>query len=296
MIPLFLVDEDIKKWIAEDIPYWDVTTSLLPSKKAEGKIFAKQEGIIAGIYIVKRVFEILGAEFESQVEEGQLVSKKTQIAKVKGNIHSLLQAERLALNLLGRMSGIATLTAQMIEKAKTTNPKIRICATRKVVPGLGKYDKYAVFTGGGDTHRFNLSDMILLKENHLRLFSTITDAIKSAKEKTSFSKKIEVEVQNEEQAVEAVNAGADIVMFDNFTPVQVKIVVPKVREINSSILIELSGNISLENLDMYSLEGVDLISSGALTHSVKNFDLSMLLLDGTKKDNITPNNSKIPPV
>ena len=277
MIPLVLVDEDIKKWLAEDIPYWDVTTSLLSSKRAEGKIFAKQDGIIAGIHFAKRVFEILGAEFESLVEEGQQVSKKTQIAAVKGEIHSLLQSERLALNLLGRMSGIATLTAQMIEKAKTTNPNIRICATRKVVPGLGKYDKFAVVTGGGDTHRFNLSDMILLKENHLRMFDSISNAIENAKDKTSFSKKIEVEVQNEEQAIEAVNAGADIVMFDNFTPVQVKIVVPKVREINSDILIELSGNISLEKLDMYSLEGVDLISSGSLTHSVKNFDLSMLI-------------------
>ncbi|MHA2357718.1 MAG: carboxylating nicotinate-nucleotide diphosphorylase [Candidatus Heimdallarchaeaceae archaeon] len=277
MIPLVLVDEDIKKWLAEDIPYWDVTTSLLPSKKAEGKIFAKQDGVIAGLHFVQRVFEILGAEFESQVEEGQQVSKKSLIAKVKGHIQSLLQAERLALNLLGRMSGIATFTAQMIEKARTFNPNIRICATRKVVPGLGKYDKYAVVKGGGDTHRFNLSDMILLKENHLSLFNSISDAITSAKEKTSFSKKIEVEIQNEEQAVEAVYAGADIIMFDNFSPVQVKIVVPKVREINSDILIELSGNISLENLDMYSLEGIDLISSGALTHSVKNFDLTMLI-------------------
>jgi nicotinate-nucleotide pyrophosphorylase (carboxylating) len=277
MIPLFLVDKDIIQWLTEDIPYWDVTSSLLPEKKSQGKIYAKQEGIIAGVNIVKRVFEITGSDFNSQVSDGQHVKKKDLIAIVKGDIRALLQAERLALNLLGRMSGIATLTAQMVEIARKTNENIKICATRKVVPGLGKYDKYAVISGGGDTHRFNLSDMILLKENHLRLFNTITEAITKAKEKTSFSKKIEVEVRNEEEALEAVKAGADIVMLDNFTPVQVKIIIPKVREVNPDILIELSGNITLDNLDMYSLKGVDLISSGSLTHSVKNFDLTMLV-------------------
>lgn len=277
MIPLFLIDEDIKKWLGEDIPYWDVTTSLLPCKKAQARIFAKQDGIIAGIHVTQRVFEVMGAEFKSLVEEGQKVAKKDEIALIKGDIHSLLQAERLALNLLGRMSGIATMTSEMIEKARKSNQNIRICATRKVVPGLSKYDKFAVVAGGGDTHRFNLSDMILLKENHLRMFESITQAVTSAKEITSFSKKIEVEVRNEEEAVEATEAGADIVMLDNFTPVQVKIIIPKIRKTNPNILIELSGNINLDNLELYSLEGVNLISSGSLTHSVNNFDLTMLI-------------------
>ncbi|MHA1953731.1 MAG: carboxylating nicotinate-nucleotide diphosphorylase, partial [Candidatus Heimdallarchaeaceae archaeon] len=226
MIPQALVDEDIKKWLAEDISFWDITTSLLAKKAANGKVYSKQEGVVAGIQIAKRVFELMGAEFESLVEDGQHVDKKTQIASVKGDIHSLLQAERLALNLLGRMSGIATQTATMIEKARSVNSNIRICATRKIVPGLSKYDKFAVTIGGGDTHRFNLSDMILLKENHLSMFGSITEAIEKAKEKTSFSKKVEVEVQNEEQALESVEAGADILMLDNFTPVQAKIVIP----------------------------------------------------------------------
>ncbi|GAH64122.1 unnamed protein product, partial [marine sediment metagenome] len=131
--------------------------------------------------------------------------------------------------------------------------------------------------GGGDTHRFNLSDMILLKENHLKMFNSISEAVTKAKETISFSKKIEVEVQNEEQAIEASKAGADIVMLDNFSPQQAKHVISKIKAINDSILIELSGNISLDNLEIYSFEGIDLISSGALTHSVKNFDLSMLI-------------------
>ncbi|NPD88137.1 MAG: carboxylating nicotinate-nucleotide diphosphorylase [Asgard group archaeon] len=277
MIPQLLLDEDIKNWLSEDISYWDITTALLPQKNVKGKIYSKQEGVIAGTLIAKRIFELMGAEYEITVGDGQHVSKKTQIASVKGNIHSLLQAERLALNLLGRMSGIATQTAIMLEKAQSVNSTIRICATRKIVPGLSKYDKFAVTVGGGDTHRFNLSDMILLKENHLRMFESITKAIEKAKERTSFSKKIEVEVQNEEEALEAVKAGADIVMLDNFTPDQAKIIIPKIREVNSNISIELSGNINLNNLDMYSLEGVDLISSGSLTHSVKNFDLTMLI-------------------
>ncbi|MBY9001403.1 MAG: carboxylating.nicotinate-nucleotide diphosphorylase, partial [Candidatus Heimdallarchaeota archaeon] len=143
--------------------------------------------------------------------------------------------------------------------------------------GLSKYDKYAVFIGGGDTHRFNLSDMVLLKENHLRMFNSITEAISLAKSKISFSKKIEVEVQNEEQAIEATEAGANIIMLDNFTPQKAKHVISKIKLINDSVLIELSGNINTDNLEIYAFEGIDLISSGSLTHSVKNFDLTMLI-------------------
>ncbi len=277
MIPLVLVDEDIKKWIEEDIPYWDVTTSLLPSKKAEGKIYTKQAGIVAGLLFVKRIFEFLGAECEILVNEGESVSPKTAVAIVKGDILSLLQAERVSLNILGRLSGIATQTSKMAEIAQKTNPSLRICATRKVVPGLGKYDKYAVVIGGGDTHRFNLSDNVLLKENHLRSFRSLTEAIQKAKSETSFSKKIEVEVQNEDQALEAANAGADIIMLDNFSPELARKTIPKVKSIKNDSLIELSGNINLENLSSYALEGVDLISSGALTHSVTNFDYTMLI-------------------
>jgi len=277
MIPLVLVDEDIKKWIEEDIPYWDVTTSLLPCINAKGKIYSKQEGVVAGLVFIKRIFEFLGSELDILVKEGEKVSKKTAVASFNGNIHNLLQAERVSLNILGRLSGIATQTAKMIEIAHKVNPQLKICATRKVVPGLGKYDKYAVVVGGGDTHRFNLSDMILLKENHLRGFSSITEAIKKAQEATSFSKKIEVEVQNEEQAMEAAKAGVDIIMLDNFSPQLIKLTIPKIKLIKKDVLIELSGNISLENLQEFVLEGVDLISSGSLTHSVKNFDFTMLI-------------------
>ena len=277
MFPTPLIDEDIKKWIKDDITYWDVTTSLIPNIQAEATIIAKQQGIIAGLQVMQRVFEIFGAKFEALVEEGQEVEKKTTIAKVSGPIHSLLQAERIALNIFGRMSGIATLTARMVEKAKEFNPNLRICATRKVAPGLGKYDKYAVMIGGGDTHRFNLSDMILLKENHLQFFLSITHAIEEARKRTSFSKKIEIEVKNEEEALEAAEAKPDIIMLDNFSPVQSKHVIPKIREINPTVLIELSGNITIENIQDYPLEDVDLISSGSLTHSVKNFDVTMLI-------------------
>ncbi len=276
MINEVRIEEDVKRWIAEDISFWDITTSLIPKSKAEAKIFSKQEGIIAGLRIAEKIFEMMGADFKPLVEEGERVAKKAQIASIKGDIHALLQAERLALNILGRLSGIATHTAMMIEVAKETNPEIRICGTRKTVPGLSIYDKYAIVVGGGDTHRFNLSDMILLKENHLQKFRSISDAISVAKSKTSFSKKIEVEVQNEEQAIEAVTAGVDIVMFDNFSPIQVKHTISKIKKLELNVLVELSGNINLDNINHYSIEGVNLISSGALTHSVKNFDLTML--------------------
>ncbi|OLS30585.1 MAG: putative nicotinate-nucleotide pyrophosphorylase [carboxylating] [Candidatus Heimdallarchaeota archaeon AB_125] len=232
MIPPVLVDEDIKRWIEEDIPYWDVTTSLLPSKKTEGKIYTKQEGVVAGLIFVKRIFEFLGAECEILTKEGEKVSKATTVAIVKGDIHSLLQAERVSLNILGRLSGIATKTAIMVEIANRENPELKICATRKIVPGLSKYDKYAVVTGGGDTHRFNLSDMILLKENHLRGFDSLTLAIRTAKSKTSFSKKVEVEIQTKEQAIEATKAGADIIMLDNFSPQEAKETIELIKKIN----------------------------------------------------------------
>ncbi|MCG3216487.1 MAG: carboxylating nicotinate-nucleotide diphosphorylase [Candidatus Heimdallarchaeota archaeon] len=277
MIPQTVIDQDIKKWIAEDISYWDVTANLLPAAQAKGKIFTKQEGIIAGLNIFKRVFDLLGTQVDLLVEEGNIVKNKTPVATVKGPIANLLQGERLALNLLGRMSGIATHTAKMIDVVKKSNPSIRICATRKTVPGLGKYDKYSVVLGGGDTHRFNLSDMVLLKENHLKMFKSITESITLAKAKTSFSKKIEIEVQNEEQALEASEAGADIIMLDNFSPVQAKLTISKIREINANILIELSGNINIGNIENYVIDGVDLISSGSLTHSVRNFDFTMLI-------------------
>lgn len=277
MIPTFLIDQDIEKWLKEDLPYWDVTTSLLPEKYAEGKIYSKQEGVVAGLLIIQRIFEFVGASFESLVKEGTNVESGVPIALIKGKFQTLLQAERVSLNILGRLSGIATQTAKMVEIAKEGNPTLRICGTRKVVPGLSKYDKYAIIIGGGDTHRFNLSDMILLKENHLAGFESITEAIRTAKERTSFSKKIEVEVQNEKQAIEAAKVGADIIMLDNFAPEDVKHAIPKIKEFNENVLIELSGNITLDNLKDYSLKGVNLISSGSLTHSVKNFDYTMLI-------------------
>ncbi|MCE7742398.1 MAG: carboxylating nicotinate-nucleotide diphosphorylase [Candidatus Heimdallarchaeota archaeon] len=277
MIPTFLIDEDLKKWLEEDIHYWDVTTSLLPEKNTEGKIYSKQEGTVAGLFIVQRIFEFVGAEFEPLVEEGEEVEKKTPIASIKGKFQSLLQVERVSLNILGRLSGIATQTSNMVKIAHKANPSLRICGTRKVVPGLSKYDKYAIIIGGGDSHRFNLSDMVLLKENHLAGFNSITEAITTAKQKTSFSKKIEVEVQDEKQAIEAAKAGADIIMLDNFSPEEVRHTIPKIKEFNPNVLIELSGNITLSNLEQYSIKGVDLISSGSLTHSVKNFDFTMLI-------------------
>ena len=277
MIPIFLIDQDIENWLKEDLPYWDLTTSLLPEKQAEGKILSKQEGVVAGLFVIQRIFGFVGAECNLLVEEGAQVEKRTPIVSIKGTFQSLLQAERTALNILGRMSGIATQTSKMVKIAQEGNPSLRISGTRKVVPGLSKYDKYAITAGGGDTHRFNLSDMILLKENHLAGFESITNAIEKAQERTSFSKKIEVEVQDEKQAVEAAKAKADIMMLDNFKPDVVKQTIPKIREFNPDVLIELSGNITIDNLHEYALKGVDIISSGSLTHSVKNFDFTLLV-------------------
>mgnify|MGYP000079449872 CR=1 FL=1 len=238
--------------------------------KIEGKEASMEGGFkTLGVRVIKRgIGEVTDLDVKFADEEDAEI--------FAFRVFATEPAKSLSFSLRKKIHFFETIY-EMIEKTRKVNPNLKICATRKTVPGLAKYDKYAVTVGGGDTHRFNLSDMVLLKENHLSLFSSISEAITKAKETVSFSKKIEVEVKNEEEAIEAAKAGADIIMLDNFKPIQAKHVVKKIREINQNVLIELSGNIKIENIEDYELENVNHISSGSLTHSVKNFDLSMLI-------------------
>lgn len=273
MLNFLIVDDIIKRALKEDSPYGDVTVSAIvfPQERAEVDLIAKEEGIICGLDIFKRVFEILGeVEVDMFVKDGDLVKNTMVIGKVTGNAGNILVGERIALNLLQRMSGIATLTNKYVKKLEGANTKI--LDTRKTTPNLRALEKYAVKIGGGVNHRFSLSDGILIKDNHIGYAGGIKEAIELAKKNSSFVRKIEVETETKDQVLEALEAGADIIMLDNMSPDLAK---DMVKLINGRALTECSGNITLDTVTDYGKTGVDYISSGELTHSVKAFDISL---------------------
>lgn len=273
MLNFLIVDDIIKRALKEDSPYGDVTVSAIvsPLERAEVDLIAKEDGIICGLDIFKRVFEILGeVEVDVFVKDGDLVKNTMVIGKVTGNAGNILVGERIALNLLQRMSGIATLTNKYVKKIEGLNTKI--LDTRKTTPNLRALEKYAVKIGGGVNHRFSLSDGILIKDNHIGYAGGIKEAIELAKKNSSFVRKIEVETETKDQVLEALEAGADIIMLDNMSPDLAR---DMVKLINGRALTECSGNITLDTVTDYGKTGVDYISSGELTHSVKAFDISL---------------------
>ncbi|WP_370830750.1 carboxylating nicotinate-nucleotide diphosphorylase [Clostridium sp.] len=273
MLNYLIVDKIIKNALEEDIPYGDITTSSIVTKgsKAKASLITKEDGIICGLPVFERVFTILGGvEFVSLIEEGSIVKHRDILGEVKGDALNILMGERVALNLLQKMSGIATLTNKYVNELKDLNTKI--LDTRKTTANLRILEKYAVKVGGGSNHRFSLSDGILIKDNHIGYAGSIKEAISLTKENSSFVRKIEVETESKEDVIEALEAGADIIMLDNMSPSQVA---EMVKLINGRALTECSGNITLDTVRNYALSGVDFISSGELTHSVKAFDISL---------------------
>lgn len=270
----FVVDNIIKNALIEDIGTGDITTlSTVPADTiATARIIAKESGVLCGIIIAKRVFALTDdtVSFNIQKQDGQTVQKGDILALISGNARSMLTGERVALNFLQRMSGIATATANAMDKVRGT--KAKICDTRKTVPGLRVLEKYAVKTGGGFNHRFNLSDGVLIKDNHIKAAGGITKAIESVKKMAPHTLRIEVEVANEAMVREALECGADIIMLDNMTTKQMT---EAVKLIGSKSLVEASGNMGDKNLAEVAATGVDLISLGSLTHSVKALDISL---------------------
>jgi nicotinate-nucleotide pyrophosphorylase (carboxylating) len=267
-------DELIKMALREDISSEDVTTnSVMPGPQAgEVELICKQDGVICGMDVYERVFKILDEDtvVEKYVKDGDKVTKGQLMAKVKGDIRVLLSGERVALNYLQRMSGIATYTnqvAKLLEGSKTV-----LLDTRKTTPNMRIFEKYAVKCGGGQNHRYNLSDGILLKDNHIGAAGSITKAIQMAKEYAPFVRKIEIETETLEQVKEAVEAGADIIMLDNMDVATMK---EAVAIINGRAKTECSGNVTKENIKNIIDSGVDYVSSGALTHSAPILDISM---------------------
>ena len=268
------VDHLIKEALQEDISSEDVTTNAVMKEAVTGEVqlICKQDGVVAGLDVFRRVFEILDENVKTDFycKDGDEVKKGELMGIITGDIRALLSGERVALNYLQRMSGIATYThsvAMLLEGTKT-----KLLDTRKTTPNMRIFEKYAVRVGGGYNHRYNLSDGVLLKDNHIGAAGSVAKAVEMAKEYAPFVRKIEVEVENLDMVREAVDAGADIIMLDNMSPEDMK---EAIRIIDGRAETECSGNVTKENIDRLTSLGVDYISSGALTHSAPVLDISM---------------------
>lgn len=275
-------DHLIMEALKEDITSEDITTNAVMREACPGEVqlICKQDGVIAGLEVYKRVFELLDekTEVEFYVKDGDVVKNKQLMGVVRGDIRVLLSGERVALNYLQRMSGIATYTRSIVDLLEGS--KTRLLDTRKTTPNMRVFEKYAVKVGGGCNHRYNLSDGILLKDNHIGAAGSVAKAIEMAKEYAPFVRKIEIEVENLEMVKEAVEAGADIIMLDNMTPDEMK---EAIKIIDGRAQTECSGNVTKENVSRLVSVGVDYISSGALTHSAPILDISMKNLHPVNK-------------
>ena len=268
------VDPLILSALSEDITSEDVSTNSVMPVKTQGEVdlICKQDGVLCGIQVFERVFTLIDEETEVEVfaEDGEEIKAGQLIAKVRGDIRVLLSGERTALNYLQRMCGVATYTRRVAELLKGT--KTTLLDTRKTTPNNRVFEKYSVRVGGGCNHRYNLSDGVLLKDNHIGAAGGVAEAIKMAKEYAPFVRKIEVEVENLDMVKEAVEAGADIIMLDNMTHAEIK---EAMEYIAGRAEVEVSGNVTKENIAALTDLGVDYISSGALTHSSPILDLSL---------------------
>lgn len=267
----------VRGWLQEDVGSGDVTTAVTIPQGHESKaiIHAKQGGVIAGMPVARMVFEIVdpSLHFTPLVQDGQRVEKGTVIAEVEGSTHRILTGERLALNLLQRMSGIATRTRTFVEALGGL--PTRLVDTRKTTPGHRMLEKYAVRTGGGANHRFGLYDAVMIKDNHIKGAGGITQAVSRARAAIPHTMTIEVETENLEQVNEALQAGADIIMLDNMAPALMKEAVQQIKQAAPHVIVEASGNVSLETIRGIAESGVDVISVGRLTYSFESLDISL---------------------
>lgn len=268
------IDDLIKTALMEDINYMDAAADNLipPEHKSSAYYVAKDSGVVCGIEVAKRVFELVGGDvsFNILMNDGTKVKKGDVIARLEGSTLTLLKGERTALNLLQHMSGIATATNKCVELVAGTNASVT--DTRKTLPGLRGIQKYAVTVGGGKNHRYNLSDAAMLKDNHIDAYGSITAAVAELRKHIGHTVKIEVEVRDLDELREALTTGVEIIMLDNMNCDEMA---EAVKITNGAALLEASGNITLDNIADVAKTGVDIISLGALTHSVKCFDVSM---------------------
>lgn len=278
-VPKKILEEKLRKLVEEDVGHGDVTTLAVVGKGTlvEAEIMAKEKGMIAGVEEANILAESFGLETKQLVTDGQRVQDGTAVLQIRGDAATVLSIERTLLNLLSRMSGIATATYLLVERIHKAGYKTRVAATRKIAPGLAYFDKKAVMIGGGDTHRSGLDDMILIKDNHIAIAGGLVEVMKNVRRNISFSKKIEVEVTRIEDALVAAQNGADIIMLDNFTPEKASKAVRLLEEkqLRDRVLVEASGGVNKENVLQYAATGVDVVSVGEITHSPKAIDLSL---------------------
>ncbi len=280
---MYSITPILKSYLEEDIRTGDITGNLIPKNiTAEASIFAREGGMIAGINVIEQLFSLLECRLVTKVHDGDAVDKDQLIGRVSGSCTDILKGERVALNILGRMSGIATLTGRFVKKVTEISPRTRIAATRKTTPGFRIFEKMAVNIGGGDTHRFALDDMVLIKENHIRLAGGIESIMSTVRQRISFSKKIDIEVESISEFKTALEYDPDIILLDNMKPDECKACRQMLQKKQSSggikTLLEVSGNIDLDNVADYAVFA-DIISIGSLTHSYRILDLSMLMED-----------------
>jgi nicotinate-nucleotide pyrophosphorylase (carboxylating) len=285
-LPRKVLEKKLHSILAEDLGQGDVTTELLIPKQStsEAEIVAREVGTAAGLEEAQVLLESLGLEVESLAKDGDKVRIGQKLLKINGDTRTILSAERTTLNIVSRMSGIATATRSTVDRLRKARLKTKVACTRKTAPGLMYFDKKAVKIGGGDTHRLHLDDLILIKDNHITVAGGIEKALAKAKEKASFSKKIEIEVTKPENAVFAATTEADIIMLDNFSPTQIEKTIGLLKKANlfGKVLLEVSGGITSENALKYAASGVDIISLGEITHSPRALNISLEIIK-TKK-------------
>ena len=268
------IKKELLRFISEDIQGGDITSVLLPKKKIKAKIISRQEGVLAGVKFAGDIFRLKGCNVKIIKKDGAKLKSNQIILQISGNAGTVLSCERTALNLLSRMSGIATQTNFLVSKIRKINRKTKLYSTRKTAPGLRFFDKEAIMIGGGHKHRMSLNDMVMIKDNHLLVTNSMEDIVKSARKR---HKHVEVEVENQRDAILAASNGATIVMLDNFSHVQIKktITALQKKKLRNKVKLEASGGINSKNITAYAKTGVDMISVGSITNSVKGLDLSL---------------------
>ncbi|CAM9465341.1 unnamed protein product [Pylaiella littoralis] len=271
----------VQTWLDEDIPGFDVGGYVVGSKEETAILYGKTDGILAGRPFFDRVFTLLGCKVEWLMSDGERIDTscaencKVVVARVTGSCRHILQGERTALNVISRCSGVATATSAAVHQAKAKGWKGYVAGTRKTTPGFRLVEKYALVVGGGATHRYDLSQMVMLKDNHVASAGGITRAVEVARKAAGFSMKIEVETSNYEQAAEAARAGADVIMLDNFEPEELKSVSRRLKGEFPHTILEASGGITSETFHLFLGDSVDVISQGALTHGYSCLDFSL---------------------
>lgn len=276
----FSLRESLVRFLREDIGQGDLTSQYTVDEglKSSSQIICKSEiAVVAGLEEAKIIFEICNCDSKALVNDGDIVKRGIRVMKINGNTRAILKAERTALNLIMRMSGIATDTKKFVDIVKTVSKDIKVMGTRKTAPGLRYFDKKSIKLGGGHSHRNTLDELILIKDNHLAVSTSIQSAISNARLKAGKNMMIECEVSNKKSSVEAIKSGADIIMLDNFTPEMAQKTISYLRKsgLREKVLIEISGGVNISNIKDYALALPDMISIGSLTHSSNSIDFSM---------------------